>query len=90
MNVNNGMKRMSGTFLYLTWYPHSPASKSGFQKLFKSQHFSKNDYTIRASQFFQIAKQIEGDVVEVIWVGCSQILFVQAYFWCFNLQYCSM
>ena len=44
----------------------------------------------RASQFFQIAKQIKGDVVEVIWVGCSQILFVQAYFWCFNLQYRSM
>ena len=46
--------------------------------------------SIRASQFFQIAKQIKGDVVEVIWVGCSQILFVQAYFWCFNLQYRSM
>ena len=47
-------------------------------------------FYIRASQFFQIAKQIKGDVVEVIWVGCSQILFVQAYFWCFNLQYRSM
>ena len=52
--------------------------------------FSLEALSSRASQFFQIAKQIEGDVVEVIWVGCSQILFVQAYFWCFNLQYCSM
>ena len=36
---------------------------------------------IRASQFFQIAIEIRGIVVWVKWVGCSQILFAQAYFW---------